>query len=679
MNGHLWVVGGAPKATTGITVNCHRRLRGPYTGVGSVLRIVVPQVRRRHPGLARAHAIEIMAIAPELTPLIEVPPQTLTELAVKDERTRLYARTRTGRLAHGVVDLLLDWAAAAAEPLTLSFTNADEADSTDQEFLAILLRRARGEHLRVVVATRGEDVTQDLAAGLRACARRIEAPPPDRRDLPGRAELVRAYVWSDGTSGDPAEAAAYSRADPRVRAGLHDERAAELQRAGERSLRLGAIPYHLEHGTDPASAVPMLHESLDHCLFQGFYQAAVDLGVRGQAVSNPDADPDYWYYGGRVAVCHAALGKSDAAEAINLDVRARCTIPSVHMTTSCALAMLYTRYLAPERRDLDLAKAYINNAIALASWWPDLDERTFHSVFNHNGLALVEMRAGDLPEALRLVTEGLARLNRDVQASAYLLHRSVLMHNRANVLLRLGRPDEAISDLGSAIEADPNYPEYYFDRANALHKLGRSREAIRDYDTAVTLSLPFWELHYNRAAVRAELGDLAGAIVDFGRVVELEPDQLDPWISLVSLLLDSGDLATAGARIEAGLARHPAEPQLLCARAQLALEEGRTEQAGRDFDLALAADSSSVPALAGRAALAYEAGEHDAAIDGLTRAIEAGGVDLDLLYNRAQVYQETGDWHAAIGDYSRALELPGAELGELAELRDRCYAELAAP
>jgi tetratricopeptide (TPR) repeat protein len=678
MNRHSWQIGGKLEGRDGqLVVDCHRRLRGPYAGAGSVLRVLVPQIRDRKPELTGVHAIELMSIAPDLRDFIDAPPETLTELATKDERTRLYARTNTGRLAHGVVDLLLTWSATAGR-LALAFANADLADPTDQEFLSILLRRAAADQITVTVATQSGQPGGDLGTALARHADPVTAHPPAHLGDPRTpAQLAAAYIWSDGTSPDPAEQAAWSQHDPIQRQQLHDQRAAELEQSGDWSLRLGAIPYHREHGTDVLAALAALREALDHCLFRGFYDAVVDYGLRGQAAGDHNVGMDYWYLLGRTAVAHAALGHSEEAEELSKHVRRNCTVPSVHMVNSYALAMVYTRHRLPERRDHALAKEYINNAIAIASWWPDPIERTFHTVFNHNGLALVEMHVGDLHQALRLVTEGLEKLNTELDSDAFLLHRSVLMHNRANVLLRLGRVEESLADFGAAINADPNYPEYYFDRGGALHRLGRLSEALADYDRAVALALPFWELHYNRAAVRAEAGDLGGAVEDFARVIDLAPDAVDPWVSWVSLLLEIGDLDAASAGLHNALQVHPDDPQLLCARAQLRVEQGQTDQAWADFDRALAADGGLIAALAGRAALEFEAADHAGAIADLSRAIEVAGADPDLLYNRAAVYREAGDWQAAIGDYTRALELPGADTGEVIRQRAECLANLA--
>jgi tetratricopeptide (TPR) repeat protein len=285
------------------------------------------------------------------------------------------------------------------------------------------------------------------------------------------------------------------------------------------------------------------------------------------------------------------------------------------------------------------------------------------------------MHLGNVPEAIRLVTQGKERLDRELASDAYLLHRSVLTHNRATVLAAAGRLDEALAGFDTVIEMDPSYAEYYLDRATVRRRLGDAEGAMDDYDAAITRMFPVWELHYNRGDLRAARGDIGGAIADFERVLELEPDQLDARINVVDLLIEAGRLTDAAARIADGLLRSSADGQLLCTRGRLAIEAGDTTAARRDFDLALAADSGLVAALAGRATLAYEDGDLDAAADDLTRAIEVSQ-DPDLLYNRGMVYVEARRWQAAIDDFSAALLLPGADHAELLTQQAACQAEL---
>lgn len=115
---HLWITSAGKAAAAqaaaacepAAAVDCHRRLRGPYTGAGSLMRALVPAVHAERPDLVARHAIEILAVAPELEPLVYPAPETLTSIAPTAERTRWYSRYRTRRMAHGLVDFLKDWA-----------------------------------------------------------------------------------------------------------------------------------------------------------------------------------------------------------------------------------------------------------------------------------------------------------------------------------------------------------------------------------------------------------------------------------------------------------------------------------------------------------------------------------------------------------------------------------------
>ncbi|WP_210593295.1 tetratricopeptide repeat protein [Streptomyces sp. GESEQ-35] len=685
MNIRLWRCGpdAAILEPADVTVSCHRRLRGPYTGTGSLMRALVPAVYERWPGLVGDHAIEILSVAPELKERIGAAPGTLTSLAVPEEQTRIYAPVRTRRLAHGLVEFLAAYVALSGlGTLRLEFGDVDEADHTDQEFLAILLRRTQGRPIAVTVGTRGAELVDELAAALSRYARPVDTPVEDSAagTVRDQDQLLRAYIDSDGTSGNPDEQGAYRAADPAVRAELHDERAAELVRQGDWSLRLGAVPYHLEHGRDPAEAGgEAFLDAASYCARMGFWHVVLDLSPRGRAAAGPERAETYWHLTGKMSTALALLGRSAEAERFYLEVRGRYSQPLAQTFSGYALAMLYTRLHPPERRDHHLAKAYVNSSVAVAALLPDPELRTFHTVFQRNGLALVEMHLGNLDESFRLVDEGLRQMDRELPPERHRVHRSALIHNRARVLAALGRLPEALADFTGVIEIDPNYPDYYLDRAALLQKLGDTSAALADYDTAITLGPPFWEIHFNRADLRSRLGDTDGAIADLARVVELEADQLDARVNLIGLLLETGDADAVDPLLKEGLRLAPGDARLILVRGQLAWESDRADLARQDFDLALEADPELVPALASRAALAVETGDFDAALSDLTRAVETDPDNSDLLYNRGYVYQAAERWAAAVADYTQALGLPDADVGELLRQRSVCHRELGDP
>lgn len=676
---HRWITGarqaGCAEAAAAcepdVTVSCHRRLRGPYTGTGSLMRALVPSVHALDPGLVTRHAVEILAVAPELDLLAGGAPETLTSIASPDERTRWYSRYRTRRIAHGIVDFLK--AGAGDKPLTLVFSAVDHADPTDLEFLSIALRRLDPARVRLVVCSTGD--LPAIGDELTAFAKSQFAADVQGSADAGTADLERAaasFVASDGTSDVPGAYEGYLMADPQARERLHDERAAELAARSEWSLRLGAIAYHREHGSAPTTQGRHAYEeAVSYCIGMAYYDAALELAGRLAPLIDADADPrGHYIVRTQMCQCLAPLERAAETEPIYYELLERSANPKWHMSISYALAMLYTRTYGPEHKDHRRALALVNTAVAIASQLDDPDERTFHTVFMNNGKALVAMHLGNLAESLRLVSEGISRLDRELGPDKHRLHRSVLYYNRGQVLASLGRPDEALADFDRVIEVDPHYPEYRFDRGNLFFKLGRYDEALADYAAADELGPPFPELYYNRADVRAATGDLEGAMDDFRYVLDLEPDYLEARVTLACLLLDAGDPEAAAAQAREGLAASPDEARLHCTLG-LALLGTEDNQAARDaFDRALELDPSLSEARVNRAAAAYELADFASAIADLDAALELDAGNPDVLLNRGLVHAAAGRPGDAAADYALALQHEQADRATLLQLLD---------
>jgi tetratricopeptide (TPR) repeat protein len=705
LGGHLWIVGAsradraaavrevvpqaAPDGASAAfhPVTSHRRVRGPYGGTADLLGRIVPSALGTVPALVKAHDVELLSVAPGLAAVVNPSRETLTSLAIPEERTRFYGPGRTRRLAHGVVDFLRayaqDLAAAggAGPAITAWFDGIHEADATEQELLAIMLRRIDPTLLRVIVGTTPDRLpahASELESALGRLAHRVAAAPvvqPDGRR--GEAELGDAFIASDGTSDDPAEQAAYLAAPADIRAAHHDARADLLDRTAAAEFSLGAIPYHRANGSDPSGAgLRTVLKATGHCVDMGFYHAVTELGSLALELADPDEQPnEYCDVSTRLTTAFALLGDTARAEQIYFDLRGRYTTPMVHLFANYAMGMLYTRHRSPTTRDHAVARVHLNTAIAIASVLPDTS-RAFQRVFQQNGLALVEMHTGDLAEAERLVDEGIAQLDAELAEGEHQLHRSVLLHNRGQVRAALGRDAEAVADFSAVIAADPNHPEYYFDRAALYRRMGDADAALADYQTAIDISPPFPEAYYNRGDLRAETGDVEGALADFGHVLELEPDYLDARINRATLLLQEGLVDAAADEVVAGLVHHPASPDLLCTRGLIALELGDPDGARTDFDAVLEQQPDHHQALANRAVAAVDLGRHADALNDLDRALEITGPDAALLYNRGYVHRVMGRWREAEQDFSAALELPGADLEALVAGRDECLAEL---
>jgi tetratricopeptide (TPR) repeat protein len=614
-------------------VDAHRRLRGPYTAAGSILRAIVPAILERRPDLVERHDTEILTAAPDLCAVVENRRATLTSSTVGDERTRFYARTHTRRVAHGIVDLLCSWAREIGGA-TIVLRRMEQADATDAELVAILERRADPRSLRVVVAP--------------------AVAPGEEHDLRGPVELAEAFVAGECTSARPAEAQAYAALDGGERARLHDARADDLQGSGGPSL---AIAFHREHGSDPVAGFTALREALERCLLLGCYDAVVELCPRALALSDwDDAPRDCWLVTAKWVTALTAMGRADEAAALYDDACSRTADPLVHLQAAYGRAMLYTRFYEPARRDHAKAKAEINIAIAISRRLDDDQRRAFSLTFNENGLALIEMHLGDLHEALRLVDAGLARIEREFDPDRHALQRSVLRYNRTQLLTRVEGLPAALEEYERLIAEDPNHSEYRFDRAGLYRKLGRYDEAFAEYGEAIRLSPPYPEAFYNRADLALELGEPERALADFSRVLELDPSFPDARLNRASVLLELGDLDGAERDVAAGLELAPDDAHLHALRGDVLGRRGAFDEADAAYATALRRDPSLVGAWTNRAVLAFERGDVAAAIDLLTRALKAGGPDATIFANRALAYEQVGRVDAAAADLAAALD-----------------------
>jgi len=662
-------------------VDAHRNLRGPYTAAGTLLRRLAPEVLRRNPDLAVKHDIELLSVAPELREVLPNSRQTLTSMALPAERTRFYARLRTFRTAHGLVEFFRDGAPPGR--WTVVIDNVDQAEFTDQEFLAAAVRRWHPARLTLVIGTGGSELAPVLAEALERHAQRHEVGSAElgaaRASTETGAEAAWRYVHSDCTSDEVALAEAYWALPAAERAALHDRRASELAGRGEFSLTLGALTLHRERGTDAErTGVASLYQAQDHCLCLGFYDAVVDYAQRAMAMIDPvSREEDWWSFAVELGLAWSILGRTHEAMALYDQARLVSARPAVHMAAAYSTAMLYTRHNDPAERDEKLAKSWLHAAMATASLLPDRVQRAFQSAFYANGLALVEVNLGDLNEALRLVNECIAGLDEKLEPHEHRLHRAVLKNNRARVHLGLGNLDAAIADYGVIIGEDPNHCEHYLERGNILRRVGRTDEAFADYARAISLTPPFPEIHYNRGDLFLTVGDVDSALADFSYVLELDPTFLDAYVNRAGIYLEAGAEVLAKADALAGLALDPTNAHLHAVLGQVLSEEGQPDQARAAFDAALAADPTLISALSGRASLAYEQGDPAAALADLTTALELDGNNAALRYNRGFLYLESERWDEALADLNVAAELtPDDEA--VVEALQSCRRQLAA-
>ncbi|MCZ4098573.1 tetratricopeptide repeat protein [Streptomyces sp. So13.3] len=683
MSRHLHVVGARARdrrpmleqPAGAVFASCHKGLRGPYTGVDTILAAVLPDVVRRWPDLVDYHRLEILEAIPELSELIGPAPYTLAKDAPFMERTRWYGDTMTRCFSQGIITLLREYARRLREmgsvPPTLVFDAVHRAEGTTQQFVALFVRRVGADLWPAVIGTDG-GVGSALEAALTEFTDRVEAVPCPDSEQWSPTDLVAEYILSDGTCDDPAAYRAYLELDPDERAVLHDRRAEELEPEASWGVRTAALAYHRERGTDPrGKGVTALRTAAEYLTLMGFQRAALEMSERGRALTDPVHDADTYRKFTNILIAQVlGLGRLDEAAALCSEVRRRYAQPLAHMTTSYFMAMIYTRFMVP--RDNEKALDFQNNAVVIANGLADERLRLIHSGFQDNALALIEMHRGNLPHALSLVDGAITRADGRLGPDEWVLHRSQLLFNRARLLGAMRRDDEAYDVLTTLSEMDPRYTEYLTERAKICRRRGDLEAAIRDYDRAAELGPPLVEVYHNRGSAYAELGMIEQALTDFDFVLDMEPDDADTLLSRAELLVDGGELDGAAADVERALKLVDGDPRLHCLRGMIHLAAGDAALALPCFDAALAQDPDYPAALVNRAVALFELSEPGRSVSDLTRALELSDAAADLLLNRGIAYTACEDTAAALADFDLALTLPDADRPELLYRRALC-------
>lgn len=676
MTRHLHVVGALARdrrpildrPASVVFASCHERLRGPYTGVDTVLRAVLPDLYAKWPDLVDYHRMEILEAIPELSELIGPGPRTLAKDAPFVERTRWYGNTMTRCFSQGIITMLREYARRSREigvtMPTLAFDDLHHAETTAREFVALFVRRVDAELWPVLVGSDGH-LDPTLATALEGFAERVEAAPGPEPEPRSTAELAAGYVSSDGADDDPAAYAAYLTLDPAEQAALHDRRGDELEQDASWGVRTAALPFHRERGSDPRGAgVAALRAAAEYLTVMGFQYASLTMAERARALTDPVTDPEVYRKLTNIMIAQVlGLGRLDEAVALCSEVRQRFPQPLAHMTTSYFLAMIYTRFAVP--RDHAKALDFQNNAVVIAGLLPDERQRLVYSGFQDNGLALIEMHRGNLAHALELVDTAIKRVDGKLGAEDWVLHRSQLLYNRARLHAALGRHEEAYQEFTVLSELDPYYTDYLAERAKISRARGDLDAAIADYDLAAELGPPFVELYHNRGSAYAEQGRVDEALADFDYVLDMVPDEADTLLSRAELLLGEGDLDRAAADADRALTIVAKDPRLLCLRGMIHLAAGDAAAALPYLDAALDIDPDFPAALVNRAVALFDQSEPARSVEDLTRALELTDADPDLLLNRGIALRACAETQAAVADFDRALTLPDADRPEL--------------
>ena len=226
---------------------------------------------------------------------------------------------------------------------------------------------------------------------------------------------------------------------------------------------------------------------------------------------------------------------------------------------------------------------------------------------------------------------------------------------RGVLLLRQGRPADALRELEAGPQGGAWSIEARLAEGEALYQLGRLNEALTRFQQALALDPDNAEAHRWCAAVYYDVGALAHAIDAMETVKELAPEDFRAHYMLGVIQLDFEHYELAAKHLRSALDREPPS----AVRGEIALDLARALVKGHRYEDALEVldeTPDSVDARALRADCLFALGRIDDARSLVEDVLSASPDHRNGLLLRARLAALADDWDSARRDLKRILE-----------------------
>jgi protein O-GlcNAc transferase len=209
--------------------------------------------------------------------------------------------------------------------------------------------------------------------------------------------------------------------------------------------------------------------------------------------------------------------------------------------------------------------------------------------------AAAAQAAGRLAEAERLYRAALARAP-----------VPEMLVNHGNLLVRLGRPGEALARYDQALAGNGALVPALYNRGNLLSDLKRFEEALVSFDLALAHKRDLVGIWNNRGTALRSLRRLDDAMASIAQALALAPGHVNALTNRAMLLWDMKRFDDALAAVDRVLALQPGFGEALYLRGNILTDLGQMDAALESYEAALAASPDHPHALNGvaRTALA---------------------------------------------------------------------------
>ena len=186
-------------------------------------------------------------------------------------------------------------------------------------------------------------------------------------------------------------------------------------------------------------------------------------------------------------------------------------------------------------------------AFVQTSYWRDSKTLWTHALavtsdndFAHNNLGYLFVDRDELDKAISHF-ESAAQIRSGKTDPHYSVGSAFVQMNLADALARKGQSDQALVHYEQAIKLQPNYADAYYNRGNVLLTMGRIEEATQDLERALQIQPDHADAHTCLGNALLRQGSINDAIAQYETAAALAPNDAHSRNNIAWLLATSSD------------------------------------------------------------------------------------------------------------------------------------------
>jgi len=232
------------------------------------------------------------------------------------------------------------------------------------------------------------------------------------------------------------------------------------------------------------------------------------------------------------------------------------------------------------------------------------------------------------------------------------------IHNNLGFSYRaMGRIDEAIGELKTAIRLEPDYPEAHNNLGTAYDDKRLTDEAIAEYKTAIRLKPDYAEPHNNLGAAYESKGLSDEAIAEYETAFRLKPGYVEPLFNIACAYEAKGMTDKAIEQYHAALRMNPDYKEAHNNLGMAYASKGLSDKAIEEYKIALRLKPDYAEARNNLGKAYASTGLVDLAIIEFQEALRVKPAFAEARNNLGNIYALKGKWDRAKAEFREALRV----------------------